>query len=128
MSDFLAGLKAFLVGFGASDLAAAPEARWLRAVAHVLLGVVTGVAWSVHPPLLPWLLALWAAVQALQWGRDGWTRRSLRDVAEDTAWTLSGLWLGAITVPRDPLVWGWSVAALGVALVVRGALFSAPRR
>ncbi len=124
MSDFLRGLKAFLTEFGTSDLGATPGERWLRAVAHGFLGTVAGVASSAHPPLLPWLLALWGVVQLVQWARDGWTRRGLRDVIEDTAWTVAGLWLGAITAPRDPIVWGWSVAAMAVALVIRGALLA----
>lgn len=124
----MSGLLAFLRGFGASDLGATPEARWLRAVAHAYLGDVAGVAASAHPPLLPWLLGVWAAVQALQWRRDGWTRRGGRDVIEDTAWTLGGLWLGAITEPREPVVWGWSVAAMAVALIARGALLSKPEK
>lgn len=124
----IAGLVAFLRDLiGRSDLGVAPETRWLRAVAHVLLGVVAGVAVSVAPPLAPWLLALWAASQAVQSARDGWSRRSLRDALEDTAWTAAGLWLGAITEPREPVVYGWSVAALGAALLIRGALLYARR-
>jgi hypothetical protein len=122
------GLVAFLGDFGASDLAAPPQERWLRAVAHAFLGAVAGCAVGVAPALWPWLLAAWAAVQVRQWRRDGWSRAGLGDLACDTAWTLAGVWLGAITAPRVPAVWAWSVVALAAALVAYGARLWRPAR
>lgn len=122
------GLLAFLAGFASSDVGAGPEARWLRHVAHVLLGDVAGVAAGAQSALWAPFLALWAAVQAVQWGRDGWSRRGLRDLLEDTGWTAAGLWLGLGVAPRDPGLWGWSIVALATALILRAALLHAPRK